>query len=105
MEIVWTAYSIESLYALLSFVGARWGEDKAREVRAQIKKDVSLFMIYTKMGACQPEGPVDVRVLVIKKKNKVYYTIKENKVYILVVWDVRQDPENLAVLLNQILER
>lgn len=57
------------------------------------------------MGACQPEGPVDVRVLVIKKKNKVYYTIKENKVYILVVWDVRQDPENLAVLLNQILER
>ena len=96
MEIVWTAYSIESLYALLSFVGARWGEDKAREVRAQIKKDVSLLRIYPKMGACQPEGPVDVRVLVIKKKNKVY---------ILVVWDVRQDPENLAVLLNQILER
>ena len=94
MEIVWTAYSIESLYALLSFVGARWGEDKAREVRAQIKKDVSLLRIYPKMGACQPEGPVDVRVLVIK-----------NKVYILVVWDVRQDPENLAVLLNQILER
>ena len=37
MEIVWTAYSIESLYALLSFVGARWGEDKAREPGGFIK--------------------------------------------------------------------
>lgn len=105
MEIVWTAYSIESLYSLLSFVKARWGEDKAYEVRAQIKSDVSLLRLYPQIGAYLPEGPVNVRVLVIQKKNKVYYTIKENKVYILLVWDVRQDPKVLAALLDQILKR
>ena len=47
----------------------------------------------------------DIRTLLVKKKNKIFYTLIENKVYILLVWDVRQDPGVLETLLNQYLKQ
>ena len=107
MEIIWTKYAIESLFSLLSFVESKWGEEKAYEVRLQIQKEVSLLEEYPQIGVRFAEKGAylsDIRTLLVKKKNKIFYTLIENKVYILLVWDVRQDPSVLETLLNQYLK-
>lgn len=39
---------------------------------------------------CQEE--VDVRILLVNKRTKIFYFIYSEKVYIVMVWDVRRDP-------------
>lgn len=107
MEVVWTKYAIESLFSLLSFIESKWGEEKAYEVRIQIQKEVSLLEKHPQIGARFAEKDIylsEIRTLLVKKKNKIFYTLIENKVFILLVWDVRQDPSVLETLLNQYLK-
>ena len=106
MEVVWTKYAIESLFSLLSFIESKWGKEKAYEVRIKIQKEVSLLEKHPQIGARFAEDIYlsEIRSLLVKKKNKIFYTLIENKVYILLVWDVRQDPCVLETLLNQYLK-
>lgn len=108
MEIVWTEYAIDSLFSLLSFVKSQWGEAKAYDVRIQIQKEVLLLEHYPLIGTCLGEKTTSfagIRTLIIKKKNKVFYSVKGNRVYIILVWDVRQDPKVLEALLNRYLNK
>lgn len=106
MEVIWTAYSLRSLSELLLFVRNRWGDRKAVDVRNLIQHDTSLLEHNPEMGKVIPECeslPVKIRSLVIKRKNKLFYKLEDGKIYILLVWDVRKDPEYLRELLTQFI--
>lgn len=73
------------------------------DVRKLIQHDVSLLEQNPDLGKVIPESEslsVKIRSLIIKRKNKVFYQLKDKKIYILLVWDTRKDPETLRDILK-----
>lgn len=103
MEIIWTPLSLKSLSELLRFVRRMWGDKKSFEVRKLIEHNVLLLQKHPHLGKVLPETEskfVEIRSLIIKRKNRVFYKIEGEKIYIILVWDVRKDPDTLFEALK-----
>lgn len=73
------------------------------DVRKLIQHDVSLLEQNPGLGKVIPECEslsVKIHALIIKRKNKVFYKLEGGKIYILLVWDTRKDPEALREVLQ-----
>ena len=91
MEIIWTP----------------WGEKKSFEIRKLIEHNVLLLEKHPHLGRVLPETEsksVKIRSLIIKRKNRVFYRVEGEKIYIILVWDVRKDPEILFDTLNAFID-
>ncbi|WP_129734003.1 type II toxin-antitoxin system RelE/ParE family toxin [Parabacteroides goldsteinii] len=107
MEIIWTPLSLKSLSELLHFVRKAWGEKKSFEIRKLIEHNVLLLEKHPHLGRVLPETEsksVKIRSLIIKRKNRVFYRVEGEKIYIILVWDVRKDPEILFDTLNAFID-
>ncbi|WP_455637920.1 type II toxin-antitoxin system RelE/ParE family toxin [Parabacteroides sp.] len=107
MEVIWTPLSLKSLSELLRFVRKTWGDKKSFEVRKLIEHNVLLLENHPHLGKVLPETEsksVKIRSLIIKRKNRVFYKIEGEKIYIVLVWDVRKDPKTLFDTLNPFID-
>lgn len=103
MEVIWTSLSHKSLSELLSFVRRVWGDKKSFEVRKLIEHNVLLLKKHPHLGKVLPETEsksVKIRSLIIKRRNRVFYKVEGEKIYIILVWDVRKDPDTLFEALK-----
>ena len=107
MEIVWTDFARESVLDLLLFIRKCWGDTIASVACGDIQKDIALFENFPEIGPVylvNKQLDIVIRELVVNKKNKIYYYIRNDNVYIIVVWDTRKNPETLKYLFHQFLK-
>jgi|GEM_PF-1210956 hypothetical protein len=94
MEIVWTEFAYDTLFETLLFVRKKWSHRVVWGVRKAIYDKVLSLKNFPLQGEkviveCREE--VDVRILLVNKRTKIFYFIYSEKVYIVMVWDVRRD--------------
>lgn len=102
MEIVWSDLALASLTDILAYVDACFGKSVAQRVYKQIFLNVNRLKE-------KPFGGRIVKVLdngneiryVLYKYNRIYFQIFDNKIEIIIVWDGRQDPKRLGLLINK----
>ncbi len=107
MEIVWTDFARESVLDLLLFIRKCWGDTIASVAWGDIQKDIALLENFPEIGPVylvNKQLDIVIRELVVNKKNKIYYYIRNDNVYIIVVWDTRKNPETLKYLFHQFLK-
>lgn len=106
MEIIWTKSAQVSLISILKFIGEKFGKKIAKGSYERICHKVALLLVAPEMGKLyyQESGKQDVRCLLADKHCKVFYVVSEQeKIHIIFVWDVRQNPEVLNYLLSTLL--
>ena len=102
MEVVWTDLAQATLRETLSFVIERWSETVALKVRTAVYRDVRLLEQFPRLGKrCfwEEVAAYEVRCVVVDKLIKVFYLIHEEKIYVVMVWDVRRNPVVLEDML------
>ena len=102
MEIIWTDFAKERVLNLLLFIRKCWGDTIAATAWGNIQKDIALLENFPEIGQVYlANKPLDIviRELVVNKKNKIYYYIRNDKVYIVMAWDTRTNPKTLKRLL------
>lgn len=108
MEIKWTDLALETLEETLSFVNKKWSRRVVRKVRDGIYQEVVLLKDFPQKGKSIIVSGLeafDLRVLVINKRSKVFYLVFQERIYIVLVWDVRRNPEILKNRLALFLKR
>lgn len=102
MGINWTPWAIDSLIETVRFIDYHFGKRVAQNIRFRIEKSVGVLIENPLAGKVAKEFSSDrmeIRFIVINKRSKVFYTLNEECVHILLVWDTRQN----VILLNGLL--
>lgn len=105
MEVVWSSTAKKSLKATLRYIKKNFGDSVARTIFHEIDNSTSLLSRQPMMGKQDAEHSSEnrcIRYIIVNKRSKVYYLIKNNTAYILLVWDVRQDIQSLKQKLEKI---
>lgn len=105
MEIVWTDMAYESLKDVVNYIHETLGFRIASEVRALLYRKISLLGVTPQLGKnIRDTGRGEVRVLVVAKRSKIFYYLYSGKIYIIMIWDVRRNPESLEISLSRFLK-
>lgn len=102
MRIVWNEQAKLQIENIFKFNQAIFGTPKAIQVIQSIKQHISLLKLFPQMGSIEQNIVSEIypyRYL-IKKHCKIYYTIESDYIYIMLIWDTRQDPEKLRIHLK-----
>jgi plasmid stabilization system protein ParE len=104
MEVVWAETARKSLSTTLKFISANFGDAVARNIRHEIESRVELLAQHPMMGKKDVVHSTSDRVfryIIVKRRSEIYYLLQNDMIYIVLVWDVRQD----ILALKQSLEK
>lgn len=102
MEIVWTDLAYETLKNVISYINENHGLRVALRVRTLLYQRISLLNATPLLGkSIQTVNNGDVRVIIVAKKSRVFYYLRSGKIYIIMIWDVRRNPESLEINLSR----
>jgi plasmid stabilization system protein ParE len=78
---------------VLSYLEKEWSHKVAAEFLSKIDRRIELISRHPEIG--RPSEKIEnVRGLLITRHNRMYYTIKGDKIIILNMYDTRMNPEN-----------
>lgn len=94
-RIIWSEKAKIVFQEILAFYYKRNGtKTYSKKLNSEIKKLISLLKKQAFIGRLTDID--NVRVL-IKDNFKIFYKIEQNRIVILLVWDCRQDPNDLKI--------
>ena len=90
-RILWTEHALSELQSTIEFLELHWTEKELRKLAIEIEKTIDLLsrnpLLY------QPSDMnIQVRRVVVAKKNTLYYRINGNSVEVLSFFSNRQNP-------------
>jgi plasmid stabilization system protein ParE len=94
-RIIWSSLASEIFSSILLYYYQRNGNKVySRKLNSRVKKTILLLSNYPYLG--KPTEINSVREL-LEVDLKIIYQIKDHEIVILLIWDVRQNPENLNI--------
>jgi len=102
MIIQWTQKAENQLDTIFEFIKVE-NEISAYRIYNQILDEVELLTDHPNIAPVEPllkDFPITHRSLLVNRKYKVVYFIKGEVIYIVAVFDCRQNPYKLIKLIN-----
>ncbi len=90
-EIVWGDVIKRNLRQVLNYLRENASEKVAQKFLTDLEKRVSLLTTQPEAGMPSQKNPY-VRSLLFRKRYRVFYSIVDNEIHLLALFDVRQDP-------------
>ncbi|MCI7165308.1 MAG: type II toxin-antitoxin system RelE/ParE family toxin [Butyricimonas virosa] len=105
MEIIWTKKAIESFKELAFYLNSSFGKDIAASIVGKVTRRTTDLLRNPLLGKVYESSNLlkyEFRFFVINKQTKVFYFIQGEFVYIVLVFDVRQDIRRIHEMLSSI---
>ncbi len=106
MRIVFSAWSVEKLEGYYNYLHTLNPGAAARN-HNKLLDGIERLVVQPLMGRVEPtleHHPAGFRSLVIGKRYKAIYIVKQDNVYVVDIWDCRRDPARLVDELTDNLE-
>ncbi|MDD3787785.1 MAG: type II toxin-antitoxin system RelE/ParE family toxin [Petrimonas sp.] len=103
MEVVWSKTAKNSLATTIRFIKGNFGEGVAKTIRLEIEKRVGQLVVYPLLGKEDEKHSTSgrkIRYIIVNRRSRVYYYLQNQRIYIILVWDTRQDIHSLKKLLS-----
>ena len=105
MEVIWTKKAIESFKELSFYLDNSFGKDITASIIGKVTRRVNDLLRNPLLGKEYESSnflKYEFRFFVINKQTKVFYFIQGEFVYIVLVFDVRQDIRRIHEMLSSI---
>jgi len=103
MRIVWLEDARDDLESIYRFV-AQDSEKAAAEIHNNIYDQAGKLKDFPWLGVVDPllnENAEVYRSLIVRRHYKVVYKIDDKFIYIIAIWDCRQNPKMLMAKVNK----
>ena len=91
-EIVYSRAAEKQLNALVAYLEIEWSERVADSFLVVFNDKLELLRLNPKLGRPLERDP-SIRKVTLTKHNLLYYTFDLSQVYLLTIFDTRQDPD------------
>jgi plasmid stabilization system protein ParE len=92
-KVVWSSEAVENLEKIIAYLEEKWSE---KEIKKFIKKLEKQISVIKKQPLSFPKSQlIEARKSVLSKQTTIYYKVFEDVIYIVTIFDNRQNPEKL----------
>ena len=92
-KVIWSGEAVENLEKIIAYLQEKWSE---KEIKKFIKKLNKQISVIKNLPQSFPKSYyIEARKSVLSKHTTIYYKVFENIVYIVTIFDNRQNPEKL----------
>lgn len=89
MKVFLSRRAVQSYTRIRDYIKKEWGESVADSFEEKVNDLLILLASYPEMGVLEQK---DIRSFQLTHQTRVFYRIKANRVVVLSLFDVRQDP-------------
>ena len=90
-KVIWTPQAEADLLSICEYLDREWGDRVRTAFLDEVDEVIGLILSFPNMY--RNSGFRDVREAVITRHNILFYRIAKDAIYLLSIWDTRQDPE------------
>ena len=98
IKIIWTNKAEKTFDDIIEYLQNQWSEKSA--IKFVRKANEIINSISLNPYTFQKSNKENIRRAVIMKHTSLYYEIIESKIYLLIFWDNRQNPQKISKYLN-----
>ena len=91
-QVRWTENSVEDLAHLIQFLQREWSSQSAEKFIEKVFYKIEIIKDLPNIGK-QSEKMPNIRRILITKQSSIYYSLKDEVITILNIFDNRQDPK------------
>ena len=103
MKVLWTEFAESQLDSIYDYIQTN-NQRAAAEIYNDIIDESAMLARFPRMAAIEPlltEFPEEYRSLIVRRNYKVvYYIDNETIIYVVAVFDCRQNPEKLKYIIK-----
>ena len=99
MRAKWTDHAKEQRRQIADYILREFGLKRKKKFMQEIDQTVRMLMQSPGIGVIEPlfaERPKAYRSIIINGLNKLVYSVENDTIYILAIWDTRQEPGEQA---------
>ncbi len=95
-KLLWTENALQELKSIIAYLENNWTKKEIRKFSKRINKLLNLIQINPELF---PKTNIkkNIRKSILSKQNTIYYKFEDGIIYILSVFDNRQDPDKLKI--------
>lgn len=93
-NIVWTDEALQGLQRTINYLEQRWTQKEIRNFTRLLDKHLNIIKENPKIFP-QSNKSIDIRRTVLSKQTTIYYKVEDSTIYLLTLFDNRQDPNKL----------
>jgi plasmid stabilization system protein ParE len=94
LKVSWSKEARESLILIIAYLEENWTEKEIRKFLSDLEKQIILVSIKPKTYK-KSQKLLGAHECLITKHNSLFYTYNESHLFIVTIWDNRQDPGKL----------
>ncbi len=94
LEIIWSEEADFNLDSILKYLQSNWTEKELKNFAGKLDEQLSLISEFP-LQYKQSQRLQGTRECVITKHNSLFYIVAKTSIYILSIWDNRQNPSKL----------
>jgi plasmid stabilization system protein ParE len=94
-KVLWTEEAIENLSKVIKYLEENWTEKEIKKFLTKLNKHISL--IQTQPDSFPKANNYNVRRSVVTKQTTLYYSISQDTLHIVSIFDNRQNPKKLKI--------
>ncbi len=90
-QIIWTNNAQEDLKEIIFYLKNKWSEQSAEKFVKQVYKIINLVSVFPALGKTSEKNK-RVRYILITKHNFLFYTITDDTISVLNIFEVAKNP-------------
>ena len=94
MQIVWSEEALSDYHQIIDYLLLEWSEKSARTFIDEV--DSVLFLLQRQPELFPLSAVPAVRRAVIRKQVTLYYTIRQEELVLVRIWNTKQNPTRLT---------
>jgi len=94
MKVVVTKTALKNFQKIVDYLVDEWGETVGIQFEKRTNSFLNLLIDFPEMGS-EVRSEKKIRAFQLTKQTRIYYRIKVDRILILSIFDVRQDPNKL----------
>jgi len=93
-EIIWTTEATNNLESTLHHIGNEWGTKSIEKFKRKLRFRLKLISLTPTLFRKSNSNP-ELRLSVLNKQTTIIYKISERKIYIVYLFNNRQNPSDI----------
>ena len=94
LKISWSKEAKEELIRVIAYLDENWSEKEIRKFSSKLEEQITLISVRPKTYK-KSKRLLGTHECLITKHNSLFYTYNETSLFIVTVWDNRQEPGKL----------
>ncbi len=93
-RILWTNEAIKNLEQILDYITTAWTDKEANHFKMKLAEQLNIISKFPNIFPASIMAP-RLRKAVLTKQTIIFYEVKDQNIYIVYLFDSRQNPERI----------